>query len=207
MRKLTFLSVAIVCGLLAAGGVAVATNGSEASPPGFAQQPLAGEHPVKLEALPAWVLHTAKVALPAATFAQGQLDQDEIGAVYEIKGTYKDAPAEVDVFPDGKLEEIELVIKTEDVPEAPLKLFDKHFPKFTLTKIEKSIRTRGAACSRSGTSGTARQRTAPRSTWKSTAAARSTSTSPTEQHSPARPTEPLGATCRGLPGSTPASLG
>jgi hypothetical protein len=138
MRKIILLSAVVVCVVVAAGSVALA-NGSTDTP-GFAVQPLAGEKPLNLEEVPNWVLHTASVTLPSAEFTAAQLDQDEIGAVFEIKGTDKGAPAEVDVFPDGSLEEIELVIKTEDVPEAPLQLFNTYFPGFTLTKIEKSIR-------------------------------------------------------------------
>jgi hypothetical protein len=138
MRK-TLLAVAVACSLVAAGGVAYATGGNSTTP-GFAQKPLAGEKPVDLGGVPEWVLHTARVALPNAKIAGAQIDEDEIAAVYEIQGTYKGAGAEIDVFPDGTLDEIELIIKESEVPAAARELFAKYFPNFDLVKVEKSIR-------------------------------------------------------------------
>jgi hypothetical protein len=61
MRK-TLFAVAVACSLIAAGGVAYATGGN-ATTPGFAQKPLAGEKSVALGDVPEWVLRTARVAL------------------------------------------------------------------------------------------------------------------------------------------------
>jgi hypothetical protein len=69
-----------------------------------------------------------------------QIDEDEIHAVFEIQGTYKGAGAEIDVFPDGPLDEIELIIAESEVPAAPRQLFQTYFPDFDLVKVEKSIR-------------------------------------------------------------------
>jgi len=141
VRKNALVVAAVVgVGAIIGTGVAIGTNGSSAPEPGFAEKPFAGEADVDLADVPAWVIHTAKVALPAAEFKTAQLDQDDIEAVYEVQGTYAGKAAEVDVRADGSVEEIELVIDPKDVPEGPAEKFASIFPKFELVKIEKSIR-------------------------------------------------------------------
>jgi hypothetical protein len=141
MRRGLLATLAVV-GIASVGGagLAIATDGSSVEPR-FAQKPLAGEPEVKLADVPGWVLHTAAVALPTATWTKAQLDKDEIGAVWEILGTKDGKGVEVDVFPDGSLEEIELIVDADQVPAAPAKLFGDNFKGFKTTKIEQSIRT------------------------------------------------------------------
>jgi hypothetical protein len=127
-------------GAIIGTGVAIGTNGSSAPEPGFADLPFAGEPDVDLADVPAWVIHTAKVALPKAEFKTAQLDQDDLLAIYEVQGTNDGKAVEVDVRPDGSVQEIELVIDAKDVPEAAAAKFASLFPKFELVKIEKSIR-------------------------------------------------------------------
>jgi hypothetical protein len=105
----------------------------------------AAEVKLQLSQIPVHILETAKAVLPGATFTAGQLDTDDIieegiGAGYEIQGTMGGRAIEVDVRPDGSVEEIEMVIQRSEVPAKVLAMFDKTFPGFQLVKVEKSTR-------------------------------------------------------------------
>ena len=101
----------------------------------------AEEKKIKLEEVPAIVMQTAKAAVPGVTFSEAQIDTDDTETIYELKGTTKEGKkVEVDVYPDGFIEEIEIQIEKSEVPTKVLSFFEKKFPGFKLTKIEKSIR-------------------------------------------------------------------
>lgn len=101
----------------------------------------AEERKIKLEEVPPIVMQNAKAAVPGVTFTEAQIDTDDTETIYELKGTTKDGKkVEVDVYPDGFIEEIETQIEKSDVPPAVLKLFDAKFPGFKIVKIEKSVR-------------------------------------------------------------------
>jgi hypothetical protein len=106
---------------------------------------LAAEIDMTLEQLPMHILETAKSALPGATFASAQLDTDDIideaiGAGYEVQGEMNGAAVEVDVRPDGSIEEIEMVVTDAEVPAEVMTMFNEMFPGFELVKIESSQR-------------------------------------------------------------------
>lgn len=140
MRPIWLAAVAAAgtIGVIGAG-VALGTNGGGAEP-GFAQKPFAGENPVELADVPGPVIHSAEVALPGAEWTEAQLDKDDILAIWEIAGTLDGGEVEVDVRPDGSVEEIEIIIEADAVPAAPAELFASAFPDFETVKIEKSIR-------------------------------------------------------------------
>jgi hypothetical protein len=111
----------------------------------FSTFSLAAEIDMTLEQLPMHVLETAKSALPGATFTTAQLDTDDIideaiGAGYEVQGEMSGAAVEVDVRPDGSIEEIEMVIEDSEVPAEVMTMFSTMFPDFELVKIESSQR-------------------------------------------------------------------
>jgi uncharacterized membrane protein YkoI len=106
---------------------------------------LAAEIDMTLEQLPMHILETAKNALPDATFTAAQLDTDDIieegiGAGYEVQGEMNGAAVEVDVRPDGSIEEIEMIIAEADVPAEVMEMFTAKFPGFELNKVELSRR-------------------------------------------------------------------
>ncbi len=105
----------------------------------------AEEIDLTLEQLPAHILETAKSAMPQATFTTAQLDTDDIieeaiGAGYEVQGEMNGSAIEVDVRPDGSIEEIEMVIEQTAVPAEVMTLFNTHFAGFELVKVESSTR-------------------------------------------------------------------
>jgi hypothetical protein len=106
---------------------------------------LAAEVDMTLEQLPMHILETAKFALPDATFTTAQLDTDDIieegiGAGYEVIGEMNGVAVEVDVRPDGSVEEIEMVIEESAVPAEVMTMYTTMFPGFELVKVESSQR-------------------------------------------------------------------
>jgi hypothetical protein len=101
----------------------------------------AEERPIKLEEVPPLVMQTAKAAMPGVVFGAAQIDTYDTETIYELKGKLPDGKqVEIDVYPDGFVEEIEIIIEKSDVPGQVMAFFDKRFPGFKVTKIEKSIR-------------------------------------------------------------------
>jgi hypothetical protein len=139
LKNKLLLGAVLVAGAGLVSATALAADGDGAEP-GFAVKPFAGETVVPIANVPAWVLHTANTAAPDAEWTSVELDQDDIEAVYELIGTGFGTDIELDVRPDGSLEEIELTIEPAEVPAAAAELFTKSFPGFTTTKIEKSVR-------------------------------------------------------------------
>jgi hypothetical protein len=137
------LAVTAAAGVIAlgAGGVAVAQNGGDALAPGFTQQPLGGTSDVKLDSVPAAVRHTADQAARGGEITKAALDLDGVAAVYELAGKDGDgASIEVDVYTDGKLEEIETTIEAADVPSAVTERLDSALPDYEYDSVERSIR-------------------------------------------------------------------
>jgi len=75
-----------------------------------------------------------------ATLLSANTETEEDGTiVYEIQGKLSDGrSAEFDVFPDGKIEEVEIIFPMEMVPGAITKAINKKMPGFIPTKIEAS---------------------------------------------------------------------
>ena len=106
----------------------------------------AQETPVPLNQVPVWVLNAAKVAAtqsfgPTAVIVSAHTDPEGDFLTYEFVGA---APGilgfEIDIFPDGKLEEIEQVIPASMVPTDVLARLTTFFPNFQPTTVEKSTR-------------------------------------------------------------------
>lgn len=141
MQRAKIIGIATMGAVAVAGGIALAVDPSNDLK--NAHIPLFGEKPLtKVDDAPPWVTHVAKQAVPGATISSVQIDFDDYEAVYEYKGTLSGKALEIDIRPDGSLEETELVIDRKDVPADVAKLFDSVFPKFALTKVERSTRPR-----------------------------------------------------------------
>ncbi len=127
-------------------------NGSDFAPlpPGYTVQPFAGEldAPLQLDCeLPPGVISTARQAAQGGTIDDAQIDFDDIVPVYELGATDLDGnDIEVDVFSDGSLEEIEVVLSRKaarDIPSEVTDLLNRAFPGFEISLTEKSIRPAG----------------------------------------------------------------
>ncbi len=100
-------------------------NGNDFAPlpTGYTVQPLAGELdvPVALDCeLPPGVVSTALQASQGGTLEDAQIDFDDVVTVYEIGATGRHGrELEVDVFSDGNLEEIEIVLSERRAARIP----------------------------------------------------------------------------------------
>jgi hypothetical protein len=100
---------------------------------------LAGtEAPIELSEVPDPVMQVIKKRFEKATLLSANTETETDGSiVYEIQGKLSDGHlAEFDVFPDGKIEEIEVIFPIEMVPGAILKALESKMPGFLPTKIE-----------------------------------------------------------------------
>ena len=116
---------------------------------GVVEAPTAGSTPVDLKDVPPLVLHAARVAFKEydgqAELTGAQVDADEIKAIYEVKGRASDGTLlEADIRADAVLEELEIEISPEKVPENVRKALGSFAPHFEASAeppaIEKSIR-------------------------------------------------------------------
>jgi|GEM_PF-1154706 len=73
-------------------------------------------------------------------FVSANTETEEDGSyVFEIQGTFADGrKIEIDIFPDGEVEEIEIEFKLADVPGAILKAIERKLPGFKHEFIEAS---------------------------------------------------------------------
>jgi hypothetical protein len=96
------------------------------------------EKEISLSELPEAVMKVLKKRFEKATFQTANTETEEDGSVvYEIQGRLSDGHfAEFDLFPDGKIEEIEVIFPIEMVPGAIMKAIEKKMAGFVPTKIE-----------------------------------------------------------------------
>ncbi len=79
------------------------------------------------------------------TFTGAELDLDEVIAIYEIRANTADGRrVEVDIEPNGKIEELEVQIRREEVPAVVLEALSRHSPDMQPAQdevlFEKSLR-------------------------------------------------------------------
>jgi hypothetical protein len=96
------------------------------------------EKKITLSEVPETVINAVKKRFEKATLLTANTETEEDGTmVYEIQGKLSDGhQAEFDVFPDGKIEEVEVVFPLEMVPGAIKKAIDSRVPGFIPSKIE-----------------------------------------------------------------------
>jgi hypothetical protein len=103
----------------------------------FAQQP----KPITLNDVPPHVMATALALANAIKFEKVQLDYDDGTAKYEFVGKLPNGKAfEVDVYTDGRVEEVEEEIDMNSVPPAVRATLNRFFPNLQPAKVEKSTR-------------------------------------------------------------------
>jgi hypothetical protein len=96
------------------------------------------EKKVALSEVPEAVMKVLKKRFETATLLTANTETEEDGSVvYEIQGKLSDGHlAEFDIFPDGKIEEIEVIFPVEMVPGAVMKAIENKLTGFIPTKIE-----------------------------------------------------------------------
>ena len=102
---------------------------------------IAGEEkPVELDKVPANIVEVAKELIPDVELVSANTETEDDGSfVYEIQGKLKDGrKVEFDIDPNGRVEEIEIEFRVEDVPVAVLNAIEKKLPGFKPEFIEAS---------------------------------------------------------------------
>ncbi|MCG7904227.1 MAG: hypothetical protein JAY60_17605 [Candidatus Thiodiazotropha weberae] len=96
------------------------------------------EKKIALSEVPQTVMKVLNQRFEKATLLTANIETEEDGSVvYEIQGKLSDGHlAEFDVFPDGKIEEVEIIFPIEMVPGAILKALEKKMHGFVPSKIE-----------------------------------------------------------------------
>ena len=100
----------------------------------------AGEEKViSLNEIPFSLLAKVKKTLPSVKFTSANMEQEEDYSVYEIQGVFPDnRKVEVDIFPNAKIEEIEVEFPPYMVPKAVLLKIEEKYNDFKPTYIEAS---------------------------------------------------------------------
>lgn len=98
------------------------------------------EKEIELSEVPEAVMKVLNKRFEKATLLTANTETEEDGSVvYEIQGTLSDGhAAEFDVFPDGDIEEIEVIFPAEMVPGAITNAIEQKLPGFFAEKIEAS---------------------------------------------------------------------
>jgi len=103
------------------------------------------EESLAMSDVPLIVSHTAQLAaeqyLAGATFAEVGFDPEGDVPAFEFAGTGSAGQAiEVDIYPDGVVEEIEEVIDQAEVPAETLAMLNMFFPEVQIDLVERSTR-------------------------------------------------------------------
>ena len=136
---------------VAAHGTALAQSSINPPQLGVVEAPTAGSENIPLNQLEnrfPHIKHSAEVAFKTwfggATITSAQLDKDDVLAIFEVKGLIGNRIVEADIRPDGVVEELEIEVGENAVPEAVTQALKKFAPSFAPSaeapRIEKSIR-------------------------------------------------------------------
>lgn len=97
------------------------------------------ETEIKLSDVPSEIMKQAENVVPEAKFSSANTEIDDGSTVYEIQGFLEDGRKfEIDIYKDGKIQEIEIVFTKDLVPGAVLKAIQARYPGFVPTFIEAS---------------------------------------------------------------------
>jgi hypothetical protein len=145
--KVTVTALALLS--LATVGFAASSPSEKVPGFGFVQGAAGGSRTLALTDVPANVRHAAEVALAgygsSYTVMNVSLDLDEVEAIYEIRTRGSNGRiVEVDVDASGKIEELELEIRADEVPANVMEALARQVPTFETSKEspmqEKSLR-------------------------------------------------------------------
>ena len=101
---------------------------------------IAGEEKViSINEVPSALLSKVKKTLPEVKFLTANTEQEKEYLIYEIQGVFEDnRKVEVDIFPNAKIEEIEVEFPSYMVPKAVLLKIEEKYTGFEPTYIEAS---------------------------------------------------------------------
>ena len=112
------------------------------SAPAFAQD----ETEIAMEDVPENVLDVALNTAPGVEFERVSIEVENGVVIYEFEAKdHKGCHIEIDVTEDGQLEEIEMEIAMDEVPQAVAATLERTAPGFRAEYIELSVRDGGAA--------------------------------------------------------------
>jgi hypothetical protein len=144
-----FMASVFSCSVVLAPSTAWAQQTVQPRDLGVVQAPTAGSTPIPLNQLPAAIKHCAEVAMKRyeglATLVSAQLDRDDVMAIYEVAGkTHDGRLVEADIRPDCTVEELEVEIDRNQVPDHVKEALERFAPNFSPSnerpRVEKSIR-------------------------------------------------------------------
>ncbi|PQA85738.1 PepSY-like domain-containing protein [Hyphococcus luteus] len=99
---------------------------------------------IAMEDVPDLVLDTAMNTAPGVDFDRVSIEVENGVAIYEFEAKdHNGCHIEIDVTEDGRLEEIEMEVSMEDVPEAVATTLQREAPGFRADYIELSVRDGG----------------------------------------------------------------
>jgi hypothetical protein len=101
-----------------------------------------GEEKVPLDKLPKAVKDAVLKRFPKADLKSAEKENEKGKVVYEVAIVYKDQKIEVTLTPEGKITEIEKVIKSDDLPKEVEKTLNGKYPKATYKMIEEVIKVK-----------------------------------------------------------------
>lgn len=131
-----------VCAALFLSLVSVATA-QDATPEPMITEGI--EEEISMDQVPNWVRSAANEAaeyyFPGATFESVQFDVGGELSAFEFAGTSAEgATIEIDILPDGSLQEVEEIIDESGVPAEALTTLQTYVADFTVADYERSIR-------------------------------------------------------------------
>jgi hypothetical protein len=94
---------------------------------------------IQIKDVPAQLVLTASRVFPDARWTTANWDLGDDGLpVIEIEGTLNGKKVEVDVHPDGRIEEVERDISESEVPPTVMSALKKYAPSFQIASANKS---------------------------------------------------------------------
>ena len=94
---------------------------------------------ISLEEVPQKIMNEVRSIVPKATIISANLEKEVNYTMYEVQGKYPDGRnVEIDMFDDGRIEEIEIEFPEYMVPKAVLIAIEKKYKGFKPTYIEAS---------------------------------------------------------------------
>lgn len=94
---------------------------------------------ISLKEVPNKIMIEVQGVIPKATIISANLEKEKNSTLYEVQGRFPDGRSvEVDIFDNGKIEEVEIEFPEYMVPKAVLIAIEKKYKGFIPTYIEAS---------------------------------------------------------------------
>ena len=104
-----------------------------------------GTEEITVNSVPQWIMDTAQRAgdqfFVTVTLDSVQFDPEGDLPTYEFSGAAEGVMGfEIDIYPDGTLEEVEETIAEGDAPSAVMDVLSTYFPNLEMEQVERSTR-------------------------------------------------------------------